>query len=196
MEIDIQQMLGILAGIISFGAYLIYIRSIIKGESKPNRATWFIWTFMGLVLAVSYYFSGARNTIWAPIVEFIGPLLISLLAIKYGEGGLRDKTDLLCLGGAFISIVLWLIFDSPVLALVINLAIDAFALIPTIKKSFLRPQGENFWAWLGTGVGDTVNLFAIEKATFGVVVYPVWMLIQDLVIIGILFKVKIKNKFH
>lgn len=193
MEIDVKHALGIVAGVISFAAYLIYIRSILRGESKPNRATWWIWTFMGLMLAISYYFSGARNTIWSPIVEFVGPLLIALLATKYGEGGLKDRTDLLCLVGAFISIVLWLIFDSPVLALVINLAIDGFALIPTIKKSFLRPQGENFWAWFGTGVGDTMNLFAIEKMTFGIAVYPIWMLLQDLVIIVILFKGKIKK---
>ena len=85
MGIDIQYYLGITAGIISFGAYLIYIRSIFKGESRPNRATWSIWAFIGLIQALSYYFSGARNTIWAPIVEFIGPFLIAILAILNTE---------------------------------------------------------------------------------------------------------------
>jgi len=192
-NIDIKYALGIVAGIVSFLAYIIYIRSIVKGESKPNRVTWWIWTFMGLVLAVSYYYSGAVNTIWAPIVEFIGPLIISLLAIKYGEGGVRDKTDLLCLAGGILSIILWIIFNSPVVALVTNLVIDAFALVPTIKKSYLRPDGENFWAWFGTGMGDTINLFAIEKRTFGVIAYPVYMLLADVIIIVILFFGKIKR---
>jgi hypothetical protein len=163
------------------------------GDFKFNRVTWWIWTFMGLILAISYYYSGAVNTIWAPIVEFIGPLIIALLAIKYGEGGIKDKTDLLCLTGGILSIILWIIFKSPVVALVTNLVIDAFALIPTIKKSYFRPKGENFWAWLGTGIGDTINLFAIEKRTFGVVVYPVYMLLADLIIIFILFLRRIKK---
>jgi hypothetical protein len=190
---ETKQILGIVAGIISFIAYIIYVRSIVRGESKPNRTTWWIWTFMGLVLLISYYFSGARNTIWAPLVEFIGPLIIAILSIKYGEGGVKDRTDVWCFCGALFSIVLWIIFDSPVIALVTNLAIDAFALVPTIKKSWNRPQGENFWAWFGTGVGDTMNIFAIERMSFGIVVYPVWMLLQDLVIIVILFKGKIKK---
>lgn len=186
MIITFQGVLGILAGIISFSAYIIYIISIVRGISKPNRVTWFIWTFMGLVLAITYYFSGARNTIWSPIVEFIGPLVIALLSIRYGEGGIKDKTDFICLAGAGISIVVWLLFDAPIVALVMNLIIDAFALIPTIKKSYTRPETEDFWAWFGTGAGDTLNLFAVERLSFGILIYPIYMLVSDLVIITIL----------
>lgn len=188
MNFDIKATLGIIAGIIAFVAYIIYIVSILRNESKPNRVSWFVWSFVGLVSAISYYFSGTHNTIWVPFVEFIGPLIIAILAIKYGEGGLKDKTDLLCLLGAFISIILWIIFDSPVIALIFNLAVDAFALIPTIKKSYKRPEGENFWAWFGTGTADVINLFAIEKFTLGILIYPVYMLVADIIIIGLLIR--------
>lgn len=186
MEFDIRFYLGILAGVISFIAYLIYFVSILRGESKPNRVTWWIWTFMGAILALSYYYSGAKNTIWAPIVEFIGPFITALLSIKYGEGGMVDKTDIICLAGGIISILLWIVTGNPVLALILNLAIDQFALIPTIKKSYLRPEGENFWAWFGTCLGDFMNILAIEKFTFAIVVYPVWMFIDDLIIVSLL----------
>lgn len=188
MDFDIKFLLGIVAGIIAFSAYIIYIISILKGESKPNRVTWFIWTFVGFVLAISYYFSGAQNTIWVPFMEFIGPLIIAILSIKYGEGGLKEKTDILCFIGSIISIILWIVFNSPIIALIFNLIIDAFALVPTIKKSYLRPRGENFWAWFGTGVADTVNLFAVEKFTLGILVYPIYMLIADIIIILLLVR--------
>lgn len=188
---DIKVVLGLIAGIIAFLAYIVYIISIFRGGSKPNRATWWIWSFMGLVLALSYHFSGAENTIWVPYVEFLGPLSIAILSIKYGEGGLDDKTDLFCLLGAFISVLLWIIFNNPVIALVTNLAIDSFAIIPTIKKSYLRPEGEDFWAWFGTGLADSLNMFAVERFTFAVLVYPIYMLTSDLIIIFILlFKKK------
>ena len=183
---DIKVVLGIIAGIISFLAYIVYAISIFRGRTKPSRATWWIWSFMGLVVGLSYYFSGAVNTIWVPIVEFIGPLSIALLSIKYGEGGLENKTDLICLFGAVVSIILWIIFDNPVVALVTNLAVDSFALVPTIKKSYLRPEGEDFWAWFGTGIADSLNMFAVEKFTFAILVYPIYMLVSDLIIISIL----------
>lgn len=188
---NIKIILGIIAGIIALLAYIVYIISIFKGGSKPNRATWWIWAFMGLILALSYDLSGASNTVWVPYVEFLGPFSIALLSLKYGEGGLGNKTDLICLLGAIVSIILWVIFNNPVIALVTNLAIDSFAIVPTIKKSYLRPEGEDFWAWFGTGLADTLNLFAVERFTFAILVYPIYMLVSDLIIIIILlFKKK------
>jgi len=183
---DIKAVLGMIAGIIALLAYLVYVISIFKGRTKPNRATWWIWAFMGLVVGLSYYASGAVNTMWVPVVEFIGPFSIALLSIKYGEGGLDNKTDFVCLFGALFSILLWIIFNNPVIALVTNLVIDAFALVPTIKKSYLRPEGEDFWAWFGTGLADSLNMFAVEKFTFAILIYPIYMLVSDLIIIFIL----------
>ncbi|MDP9249533.1 MAG: hypothetical protein M3M85_03445 [bacterium] len=183
---DVKSVLGLIAGAIALLAYVVYIISIFRGGSKPNRTTWWIWSFMGLVLALSYHFSGATNTIWVPYVEFLGPFSIALLSLKYGEGGLKDRTDLWCFIGATISVVLWIIFDSPLIALILSLIIDSFAIIPTIKKSFLRPEGEDFWAWFGTGVADSLNMFAVDIFTFAILVYPIYMLVSDLIIIFIL----------
>jgi len=188
MPLDISFTLGIIAGVISALAYLIYFRSILKGESKPSRVTWWIWTFMGAILAASYYASGARDTIWAPIVEFVGPLLTAILAIKYGEGGIESKTDVFCFVGGVLSILIWVIFDAPIVTLVMNLLIDGFAIIPTIKKSYERPDGENVWAWLGTAIGDGVNIFASEKLVFAILVYPIWMFLVDMVVIGAILR--------
>ncbi|MEK7140374.1 MAG: hypothetical protein AAB815_01165 [Patescibacteria group bacterium] len=183
---DAKVIFGLVAGVIAFLAYIVYIISIFRGGSKPNRATWWIWAFMGLVVGLSYYFSGAVNTIWVPVVEFLGPFLIAILSLKYGEGGIDDKTDIICLIGAFVSILLWIIFKNPVVALVTNLVVDSFALIPTIKKSYLRPEGEDFWAWFGTGVADSLNMFAVERFSFAILLYPIYMLVSDLIIILIL----------
>ncbi len=184
---DAKVVLGVVAGVIAFLAYIVYVVSILRGKSKPNRATWWIWAFMGLIVGLSYYSSGAENTIWVPFVEFIGPLSIALLSIKYGEGGLDNKTDLICLLGAVLSVILWIIFNNPVVALVTSLVVDSFAIIPTIKKSYLRPEGEDFWAWFGTGVADSLNMFAVERFTFAILLYPIYMLVSDLIIITILF---------
>lgn len=187
MDLDFKTVIGIIAGVVAFSAYILYIISIFRKISKPNRATWWIWSFMGLVLALSYQFSGAQTTIWVPYVEFLGPFSIAILSLRYGEGGLNNKTDIICLVGAVISVILWIVFNNPVIALITNLAVDSFAIIPTIKKSYLRPEGEDFWAWLGTGLADSLNMFAINKLSFAIIVYPIYMLLSDLIIIIILF---------
>jgi hypothetical protein len=59
--------IGIIAGIISFSAYFLYIATTIYGKTKPNRVTWWILTLIGLLIASSYYVSGARASIIAQI---------------------------------------------------------------------------------------------------------------------------------
>src|SRR5688572_11025851 len=96
---DITAMAGKVAGVVSFVAFVPYILAILRGETKPNRATWWIWTVVGFMLGASYYSSGANNTIWVPVSYIVGPLVTALLSIKYGEGG-WNRFDKGCLLGA------------------------------------------------------------------------------------------------
>ncbi|PIR40356.1 MAG: hypothetical protein COV33_00150 [Candidatus Zambryskibacteria bacterium CG10_big_fil_rev_8_21_14_0_10_34_34] len=178
---------GIIAGIFSFSAYLFYIVAILKGKTKPSRATWFIWAFIGIILAISYRASGAEDTIWVAVSEAIAPTIIALLTIKYGVGG-TEKIDIIAFIGALISLILWWIFGTPVVALVTNLAIDFFAAIPTIKKSWHKPDEEDRFAWTLTQIGNLSNLFAIDKIIFAVIIYPIYTFIIDGVITGLLYR--------
>ena len=180
---------GIIAGILSFSAYIFYIFAILRGETKPSRATWFIWAVIGIILAFSYRASGAEDTVWVAVSEAIAPTIIALLAIKYGVGG-TDKTDVLSFVGSLFSLVLWYIFDSAVVALVTNLAIDFFAALPTIKKTWTNPEHEDRFAWILTQTGNLINLFAIDKPIFAVIIYPAYTFIIDGIITGLLFRKK------
>ena len=80
-------LLGWVAGVLSLVAFVPYIVAILRGETRPNRATWWIWTTTGAVLLASYYFSGAETTIWVAVSYFVASLVTALLSIRYGEGG-------------------------------------------------------------------------------------------------------------
>lgn len=184
---EIKAVLGIIAGIITFLAYIFYIIAILKGKTRPSRTSWWIWSFVGTVLGASYYFSGAENTIWVPVAEIIGPITIAILSIWHGEGELDNKTDLICFIGSCVSLALWFIFNSPVIALITNLSVDLFAAIPTIIKSYLRPKGEDLLAWLLTVTGNALNLLAVEKYIFSIWIYPTYMFAINSFILILLF---------
>lgn len=189
----IGEIFGIVAGIFSFSAYIIYIVAILKGYTKPSRASWFIWSVVGIILAVSYKASGAENTIWVAVSEAIAPTIIALLAIKYGAGG-AQPIDIFAFVGTTFSLFLWWYFGSPVVALVTNLAIDFCAAIPTIKKSLYNPKQEDRFAWTLTQTGNIFNLFAIDKLIFSVIIYPVYLFIIDGIITALLYKPLFKKK--
>lgn len=78
---------GELAGIFSLLAYFTYVSSAVRGKNRPSRASWFIWTVVGFIIASSYYYSGATTTMWVPVSNSIGQFVIFLVALKYGKKG-------------------------------------------------------------------------------------------------------------
>lgn len=167
---------GMVAGVVSLAAFIPYIISILRGKTRPNRASWWIWTVVGIMLASSYSASGAKDTIWVAISYIIGPLITALLAIKFGEGG-WTRFDRACIACAVMSGVLWFVFDSPMVALSINIVIDAAGALPTIKKTYKEPEGEDRVAWALFFIGNTINLFAVGTWNFAIAIYPIYLFI-------------------
>ncbi len=86
---DVLLVFGILAGLLSVISYIPYVLDTLKGSTKPERATWFIWSVLTTILLFAQLAKGATNSIWLTVVQTFGPILIFLLSIKYGEGGFK-----------------------------------------------------------------------------------------------------------
>ncbi len=178
--------IGIIAGLLSFSAYSLYVVSMLRGQCRPNRMTWWTLTAIGVGVAISYYASGARQTIWIAIAYVAGPLIISLLSFRYGEGG-WGILERFCILGVAVSLLLWWIFKSPLMALVVSLLVDFFVLVPTMVKSILRPKGEYKIAWAIETASNIINLFALEQWTFSLAIYPLYLIVVNMFITTSLF---------
>lgn len=190
---DFTAIAGKVAGIISFAAFVPYIFAILKRTARPNRATWWIWTTVGFMIGASYYSSGANHTIWVPVSYIIGPAIIAVLSLKYGEGG-WNWFDRSCVIGAGVSVALWWVFSSPLVALLINLFIDLLGALPTIRKSYREPEGEDRTTWVLFTIGNAINVFAIEVWAFAIAVYPIYMFLIDVAILAPLIWPRKKKK--
>ncbi len=172
---DIASIAGKLAGIISLTAYVPYILSILRKETKPNRASWIIWAIVSTIIALSYREAGASYAFLAPVGYVIGSTIVFILSIRHGVGG-WTPFDRRCLIGAAISLAIWQIFNSPMSALLINLFINLLGTLPTARKVWYQPETENKVFWILVLLGTLVNLFAIEEWIFSMAVYPVSMI--------------------
>ena len=175
---DLSLIAGRVAGVLSLAAFVPYILATLRGHASPNRATWWIWTINGFVLGASYYSSGAEQTIWVPVSYAIGPFITAVLSLRQGEGG-WTPFDRNCLLGAGTGLAFWWAFDSPEVALVMTLSVDFAGALPTIKKAYLDPDGEDRPAWALFIAGNTANLFAIERWVFAIAVYPIYMFLAS-----------------
>lgn len=159
----ILQNLGEIAGLLSFSAYIIYIISIFKGSTKPSRSTWWILTLVGGLILWSSYSLGLYESLWIQVAYVVGPFILAILSIKYGSGDGLTTLDKVCLAGALISALLWIIFNSPLIGLLGSIIVDFIGLIPTFGKSILKPEEEDPNAWLLETVSSLINICAITS---------------------------------
>lgn len=178
---------AIIGALIYVIAFSRYIYSTLKDKNKPNRATWFIWAFLGFILLFSYYSGGARETLPLLIVNQLGMCIIFLISLKFGEGG-YTKFDLFCLAGAFVSILVWLISNNPLYALLLGILTDSFGALPTIKKSIEDPLHEDKITWFLFLLGNSFNFLAIKTWNFEIYIYPLYMVLLCFFVSLLLFR--------
>ncbi len=185
--------IGLLAGIIGILAFIPYILGIVKRTTKPDKATWIVWAVLGGILAASYYATGATDSAWVPIGYAFGIAVVAIFALKYGEEG-WTPLDKWCLAGAGGGLALWWITSEPVLALYIATAVDAIGAVPTIKKTYEKPETESGVAWFLFLAAAALNLFAIKEWSFSSASYPVYLFLLSVVMVALLLRKPKKGK--
>ncbi len=189
-QLDYHFIFGIIGGIFSIIALIPYIVGILQKRVKPNRASWIIWNVTNLILLASYFSVGARPTIFLPIIYLINTLTVLILSYHYGFSS-WSRLDYISLTISGISLVIWILTENPLLALLMNLVMDAVAYLPTIKKSYLEPLSESNTAWLLFFLGSFFNLFAINSMSFGIMIYPIFNIVTNGILVTVLFRKRI-----
>lgn len=190
---DWRNIVGIGAAIFSLLGFVPYIVTILQGKTSPNRASWSIWASLGIVLAVSNYSAGAKETMWLLATYAFCQITIAILSLKYGEGG-WNTFDRTCLLGAFISIVLWQLFDSPLIAITISIAIDSLGALPTIKKSYLQPETEDLFSWIMFWTAGTLNICALSQWTVELAAQPIYLFTFNSIVVTLLLIPTIQSR--
>lgn len=165
--------IGIVAGLLAIASYVPYIISVCKKRTCPSRTTWWILTGATLCTLKAYSASGDGNALWVAIGDVVGILVIALLSISYGTGG-KDGADIVCFVGSTIGMLLWWMFDSPVVGLVTMLLVDGLAIVPTVTKTYQHPEQEDRLAWVLYAVGHLLSVTAIEDWTIAAAIYPIY----------------------
>lgn len=187
------ELLGKSAAILALLAMIPYIRSIFRGETKPERASWFIWVVVNYSLVFSYHSSGATTTIWLNIAYVLTSTTVFLLSLKYGVGG-YTRLDIFCLLGAAAGLVLWWLTSDPVTAVYMNIAVDALGFLPTIKKAYFHPGTENKLSWNLSVISNGLNVLALTTWQLKIAAFPVYNLIFNALLAILLYGV-VQRKF-
>lgn len=141
-----------------------YIYSILRGDTIPNFSWWFIITFSMAIIFFASIFSGVGESIYLVGVLVTLHTIETYLAWKYGTF-LITKTEKILIAISLFGIALWAFTDTPLYALLINIAIDSIGMTAIAYKLFRFPETEDIYAWGWSVLMYSMNLFAIEHFT-------------------------------
>ncbi len=172
------QIIGILSGIISTIGLIPYIIDIFRRKTKPERATWLIWSVLGSVAFFSQRAEGATHSLWMTGIQTLNVILVFILSLKFGIGGIV-KRDIISILLALAGLLLWYITKNPFLALLLVIFVDFIGALLTIYKSYLEPDTETSLTWVLATISGLLGVIAVGKLDFKILIYPIYIMLAN-----------------
>jgi hypothetical protein len=180
---DIELIFGVSALVVNLIGYVPYFRGIFRGEVKPQRITWGIWTILTSIAFVNQVANGGG---WSSL--FFGSttllvVLVFLSSFKYGVGG-KSKLDIGVLIAATVLLVAWIITKNTTTSTYIAIAIDAIGALPTIIKAYKQPETEAYLQWFMAALAGMFSFLAVGGSGFVLYAYPLYVIIFNALIVA------------
>lgn len=162
-----------------------YIIDIVRKKTHPNVVSWFTWTLLITIGAFAALDAGETRTAILTFADAIQVGSILLLGLKYGYAKF-SLFDGICQIGALIGLALWLIFNSPTVAIIATISIDLIAALPTFRHSWLKPNEETWQTYFISGVGATIGLCSLAAFSVDSYAYPLYLVLLGLTLSSVI----------
>lgn len=181
--------------IFSFIGTFSYLKDTLKGNTKPNKVTWFIWALAPMIAFLALIKQGVGIKSLFTFVVGFNPLLVFLASFLNKKAYWKiSKLDIICLIFALLGIVLWQVTSIANLAILFSIFADGIAGAPTIIKAYQSPDTENAYVYLGSATSAVITLLTIDIWSFEQFAFPVHILTICLLLF-VLIKFNLGNRY-
>src|SRR3989344_6388359 len=146
-----KEIIGTIAVILTFVAYVPYYRDIIAGKTHPHIYSWSLWGILTVLLVALQIKGGAGPATWVTASAGLLCIGVVILGMKNGKKIITTSDTVVAIL-SLIAMCFWLIADQPVISMILVIAADGLAFIPTIRKSWLEPFTETLSLYVTNAV--------------------------------------------
>jgi hypothetical protein len=162
--------------LLTLGGTAHYIAMILSGRVRPNRASWALWAIApGVVFAAELTEGvGLRTVLTFGIA--LGPLLVVIASFATKAAYWKlGPSDFACGGLSALALVWWAITDSADAAIILSIAADALAAIPTVRKTITHPETEHPLFYALVSLGGALTLLTVQRWSFADWAFPLYI---------------------
>lgn len=133
---------AVIAAVLAIVGNVPYVIDVFKGKVKPHTYSWFAWSIVSCIVLFGQIAKGAGIGALPTAAAEVFTILIFLLSLLYGFKH-PTRSDKIFLALALLGILPWILTKDPTLSVVIAVAIDAAAFVPTLRKTWSEPKTED-----------------------------------------------------
>jgi hypothetical protein len=191
---DIKILIAIIASILAIIGNVSYLRDTLKGRVKPHPYTWFIWSIVSMTTFFGGLAKGAGiGALPTGIAEGF-TIIIFLFSLKYlfeGKAGHIRVVDNYFLAIALLGLIPWALTKDPTLSVVIVVAIDVVAFIPTLRKTLVHPRTEKPLLYSMNVSRHVLTLFSLGAYNIATTIHSIAMIFTNTLMV---FFISRKNR--
>ena len=168
----LRDICGALAIILTFVAFIPYIVSILRGQTKPHVFSWIIWGLSTLVVFFAQMADGAGIGGWSIGLSGVLTLYIAWLAYQRQAEHSVSKLDWMFFITAIASLPLWYLTKNPFWAVVILTTVDTLGFGPTFLKAYDKPHEEQLLLYVVMTIRNLISIPALEHFSWTTILFP------------------------
>ena len=169
-----------------------YLYSMYKGEIKPHPYTWFIWSIVSLVTFFGQLQKGAGLGAIPTAASEVFTIIIFLFSLKNGFKGI-EKKDTYFLVIALLGLIPWALTKDPTLSVITVVTIDVIAFIPTLRKTWKKPESENYILYASNVLRHILTLYLTERWNIATTLHSFAMIVTNSLMTAFILR---KSKKH
>lgn len=174
--------IGAFIGLLGISAY---VKNTIKGNTKPNRVTWLLWSVAPLIATFASLSDGVTWGVLPTFMSGFGPLLVFISSFINKKSYWKlTKLDYFCGALSVFALILWLVTNEPNLAIILAILSDGLAALPTIIKSYKDPFSETITPYLIGGIYNTTAFLFVKNWEFTEFGFSSYIILVNIVIVS------------
>lgn len=154
-----------------------YVNATLRGRTRPNRVSWFVWALAPLVGFGASLDEGVGLSALMTFMIGFGPALVLVASFVNPKASWRiTRLDLACGALSLVAIAVWLGAGQGMTAVALTVAADGLAAVPTLLKAYRQPHTESPWLYGLSAASGGLTVLTIDTWDVAHVGFPLYVL--------------------
>ena len=174
-----------------------YIRDVIKGGTRPNLVSWFIWSLAPFIGVFFQLKAGAGLSILPIFMAGFTSLVVIIVSVLKKNGYWKiNSFDVVCGIISLFALILYVFTHNLSISILFAIISDGLAYIPTIRKSWNFPESETGLMYTTGIVSNIIGLLTIKMWTFPIYSFGIYIVLFNSMVVFSIYRKKILNMLY